>query len=1056
VGLARPRLALAALLVALIACAPAQAQPFQLTPTGADPDVAVDASGTGHFVWNQPSAAGSDVTVYCQIPRGATTCSRFQNLIPAGESLFDSAGPRVLLGGDGRIVVVTGRCCSQVWRFTSTDGGDSFDSRLVGDLTGTSDWNAVLGPGERVSLATSGTFQAAPLDGSTTAKADLLEGSIHGTGLALIDPATPLVVAAPSDDRTLAWRRHLGAGDLNDAAGWSPAQPVGPGTDPQLVSGPRGTYLFYEEGSASNAAYVVRRWNGAGFDAPLATVIAPGGSQRQPAFHQDRTGRFHAVWGSNETMPQRLLYSTSADGTSWSEPREIGPNEERGYFGNRIAAAGENDGFAVSDENEPSGNVEAAPLAPQAPPAERPDDPSCRTKSEFRPVRVLLPEGCFKQVGGRLETTSNVRVNGLLVEPRAGATVVIDEAKRRISSRGVTTVRAGIIPVQVGVLDWTVRNESKVRVDSFDLGDAGGKVFGFPLTGSAEVDFEDYTTAIAAHVGLPKFLGGVTGDLTLRTDNERGLRLDGLVIKVPSALIGPVQVKDLVLTYLAAGSVWQGSATLLLPPSPPGPKLDAAIGFREGGFDYGRGEYTFTSPGLALGAGVFLNKIRFAVNLQPPPTRIAGGVTLSAGPEVAGQKALGIEGDLVYTFPNPPAPAVLRADGTATLSSIPFLKAFAEYRSSGYFAFGAELDYFWVKDVLGVRAGVNGWFTSSAFNIDGKGTVCVGYCFDAETVLSSQGIAACGRVKVWDNEVALGFGYKWGGALSVMVLSCDVGPYRAIAEAQSGGEQGFTLPKGLPVATVAIRGEGGAAPKVTLEGPKGERVVTPAEPDGRVLDERFLLFQNQDDDTTYVGINRPSAGAWRVTGEGIREVQVGQGLPQPSVKARVGGRGHSRTLTYSVKRIDGQRVHFEEIGRGVGRRIGTAKGKRGTLRFSPGDGPRGKRRIVALVEQDGGPRENVDVASYTAPAPARPARPGGVKAKRKGSRVTVTWRPARRSARYLVRATLNDGRKLIFFATAKKRSVRVSGLARGVRGTITVAGLKPDGSAGPAAKLKLR
>jgi hypothetical protein len=1069
----RTWLALAALAV-LLAPAGAHAAPFQLTPTGSDPDVAVDASGTGHFVWNQPSAEGSDVTVYCQVPRGASTCSRFQNLIPAGEKLFDSAGPRVMLAGDGRIVVVTGRCCSQVWRFVSSDGGASFDSRLVGDLTGTSDWNAVLGPADRVSLATSGTYQAAPLDGFTTAQADLLEGSVQGTALALVDPSTPLMVASPNGERELAWRRYAGSGEPNNASSWSPAQAVGAGTNPHLATGPRGTFLFYEEGSASNAAYVVRRWNGAGFDPPLSTVIPPGGSQRQPAFTQDPSGRFHAVWGSNETMPQRLLYSTSPDGVSWTGPREIGPPREAGYFHNRIAALGENDGFAANDVNENAGTVEGVALTPQDGPVERPDDPSCRTRAEFRPVQVLLPEGCFKQVGGRLETGDEVKVNGLLVEPRAGATVVIDAAKRRIYSRGATTVRAGIIPVQVGILDWAIKDQAKLRVDSFDLGDTGGKLFGFPLTGSAEVDFESGTTAIAAHVGLPKFLGGVTGDVTLRTDNERGLRLDGLVIKVPSALIGPVQVKDLVLTYLAAGSVWQGSATLLLPPSPPGPRLDAAIGFREGGFDYGRGEYTFTSPGLALGSGVFLNKIRFSVNVQPPPTRIGGGVTLSAGPTVAGQKSLGIEGDVLYTFPNPPAPAVLRADGKATLNSIPFLKAFAEYRSNGYFAFGADLDYFFVKDVVGIRAGVNGWFTSSAFNIDGKGTICVGFCFDAEAVLSSQGIAACGRVEIWENEVALGFGYKWGGGLSIMVLSCDVGPFRAVAEAQAG-EQGFTLEKGLPVATAAFHGTT-APPKVVLEGPNGERVETPAEPGGKVLDERFLLFQNPDDKTTYVAINRPSAGRWRATvapaptgriapgalgtraaqASPIESIQVGRGLPQPSVEARVGGRGYARTLSYTVKSIAGQRVHFEEVGKGVGRRLGTAKGKRGTLRFTPGDGPRGKRRIVALVEQDGHPRENIAVAAYTAPAPARPARPARVRVSRKGSRATVTWRPAARAARYLVRATLSDGRKVLLFATRKKRSVRISGLARGVRGRITVAGLKPDGTPGPAGTARLR
>lgn len=1052
--LARLAAAVAVLVLALTAT-PAAAQPFQLSPTGADPAVAVDNTGTAHIAWNQPSGEGSDSTVYCQLPRGATTCSRFENLIPAGANLFDSAGPEVLLAGDGRIVIATGRCCGEVWRFISADNGATFEALKVGDLTGTSNWHAALGPGSRLSLATSGTYQAAPLDGYTTAKAELMPSSIQGTALTMLDGATPLFVASTDGERNLGWRRH-GGGEPNDASTWSPAAPIGPGSDPHLTTGPKGTYLFHEEGSASNAPYVVRRWTGAGFGPPLATVIAAGGSQRAPGFHQDASGTLHAVWGSNDTMPQRLFYSSSADGTTWTEPREISPYKERGYFHNEIAAAGPGDGFAVSDENENAGNVEAVALSAPTEPPERPDDPSCRTRAEFRPMKVLLPEGCFQQVGGRLETTSELKVNGLLIEPRAGARVIVDEAKRRIYSKGVTTARAGIIPVQVGVLDWTIKDANKVRVDEFDLGDAGGKVFGFPLTGTGEVDFDQGTTKIAAHVGLPKFLGGVTGDITLRTDNERGLRLDGLVIKVPSALLGPVQIKDLVLTYLAAGSVWQGSATLLLPPSPPGPKLDAALGFREGGFDYGRGEYTFTAPGLSLGAGVFLNKIRFAINVQPAPTRIAGGVSLSAGPQLAGRSALGIEGDISYTFPNPPAPAVLRAEGSATLGSVPFAKAFAEYRSSGYFGFGAELDYFFVKNLVGIRAGVNGWFTSSAFNIDGKGTVCVGYCFDAEAVLSSEGIAACGRVTVWGSEVALGFGYKWGGPLSVMVLSCDVGEFRAIESAQAGGENDFALPSGLQLATVAVRGTSGP-PKVTLEGPGGERVVTPAEPDGKVLDQRFLLFQSPEEKTTYVAINKPAAGTWRVVGDPatIASVQVANGLPQPSVKASVGGKGHSRTLTYSVKQIAGQTVRFEEKGNGVGRRIGTAKGKRGTIRFTPGDGPKGRREIVALVESNGLPRENLTVARYTAPAPLRPAKPAGVKLSRKGSRVTVTWRAARRSVRYQVRATLSDGRKLLLFATAKKRSVRISGVPSDVRGTITVAGLKPDGSPGPAARAKL-
>ena len=253
VPLARTAVLAAAFLLAL--AAPAAAAPFQLTTTGGDPDVAVDGSGIAHVAWNQPSAEGSDVTVYCQLPRGATTCARFQNLIPAGEKLFDSAGPRVTLAPDGRIVVLTGRCCGQVWRFVSSDGGQSFDSRLVGDLTDTLDWHTAFGPGERISIAARGTYQAVPLDGSTTAKAELLPGSFHGTGLTMLDGTTPLVVASATGDRDqLAWRRYGGSGDPNSASSWTPPQPIGPGTHPHLTPGPDGTSLVYEAGTGRHAA----------------------------------------------------------------------------------------------------------------------------------------------------------------------------------------------------------------------------------------------------------------------------------------------------------------------------------------------------------------------------------------------------------------------------------------------------------------------------------------------------------------------------------------------------------------------------------------------------------------------------------------------------------------------------------------------------------------------------------------------------------------------------------------------------------------------------------
>ena len=63
-------------------------------------------------------------------------------------------------------------------------------------------------------------------------------------------------------------------------------------------------------------------------------------------------------------------------------------------------------------------------------------------------------------------------------------------------------------------------------------------------------------------------------------------------------------------------------------------------------------------------------------------------------------------------------------------------------------------------------------------------------------------------------------------------------------------------------------------------------------------------------------------------------------------------------------------VTFAEVGGENLHEIGTAQGARGTLEFAPADGPAGKRKIVALIDQDGLPRPRVALASFTAPGPS--------------------------------------------------------------------------------------
>src|SRR5688572_8076881 len=99
-------IAAAALATMLALAAPAPAATLQLTDQGEDPDVAVDESGTGHFVWKEASES-ADVIRYCQVPAGQTVCQNLENLVPSlPDYNFDLLGrsPRVHVRGSEVLV----------------------------------------------------------------------------------------------------------------------------------------------------------------------------------------------------------------------------------------------------------------------------------------------------------------------------------------------------------------------------------------------------------------------------------------------------------------------------------------------------------------------------------------------------------------------------------------------------------------------------------------------------------------------------------------------------------------------------------------------------------------------------------------------------------------------------------------------------------------------------------------------------------------------------------------------------------------------------------------
>ncbi len=279
-----------------------------------------------------------------------------------------------------------------------------------------------------------------------------------------------------------------------------------------------------------------------------------------------------------------------------------------------------------------------------------------------------------------------------------------------------------------------------------------------------------------------------------------------------------------------------------------------------------------------------------------------------------------------------------------------------------------------------------------------------------------------------------------------------------MAAAQSGGEHAVTFGDGVPMGVVAVRGTD-APPHVALVGPNGVRVEAPA-PDLPLKTDDAVVFHDTETKTTYLVVRNPAAGRWLVESlpgsSAIAEVRHADGIEKPEVKARVVKRGSQYSIAYEIKGIPGQKVRFAEEAEGVAQEFGEAKGAKGTLRFRPADGPRGRRAIVALVEQNGVPREKLPVTAYAAPGPVRPAKPAGLKATRRGTRLQVVWRPASRAVRYRVRVKLKDGRSLLFMQGANQRRLTIPAVTSTMTGRITVEGLRADGLAGRPAAVALR
>jgi hypothetical protein len=255
-----------------------------------------------------------------------------------------------------------------------------------------------------------------------------------------------------------------------------------------------------------------------------------------------------------------------------------------------------------------------------------------------------------------------------------------------------------------------------------------------------------------------------------------------------------------------------------------------------------------------------------------------------------------------------------------------------------------------------------------------------------------------------------------------------------------------------------LRGQGGA-PVVTLSGPGGRTVTVPS--DGSpVANDSEVVLTDEANATTYVAIHHPGGGPWTVARQPdsplLRDIAGAPVLPPPRVSATVTGRGRSRVLRYKASGVVGQTVTFAEIGPQTRRVIGRAHATRGALRFVPGNGRAGARKIVAMVARHGLPRKQMTVAHYIAPPPPKVPAARGVKLKASGGTLKVRWRPAVGVNRWFVTAHLPSGATRWELTPGRSGRVVVHDYGTITSAKVSIVGEARDGRRGKAVTVVIR
>ncbi|MFT4035197.1 MAG: hypothetical protein QM679_06450 [Patulibacter sp.] len=1091
---------LGALLAALVASPTASGAGSMIAPAGDGASISVDSAGTGHIAF--ASSATADVPfayriTYCRLPRGATACAlRKDFATPSNASTFGRT--QVLTDGNRVIILAyllsaTTPVVDGVFAWTSTDGGTTWGS-AVQVAPGVTLDAAVLGPGSNavsvLSQITTGgiEFGYGPLSGGGTkfqlGATSPPTGGLWGyADLGLLNTTQPYAVAGTDDG---IWLRRFDTtkSGLTNAGSWLPAQLVDntnvPGAaEPVTAYGPNGAFIGYGTKNDVDGGYpyYVRRLSDDGTIGEAQAITGGTVSAVNYDMTQDASGRLYVAFQDNHD-DNHLYYVWSKRGATWSQPIRLAGDDETIGSSSQIAAAPDGGGWVVTTDGggafnpirvfpfDPKGDEDPGAPTPAPGTAATPGttaapDPCPATVTVATGVLAKVRSGaCFESKSKtEYQTTGSVRVNGIDFTAPASGTFTVNTKAHTVTAKGSYTVQAGSIVLAKGSRTWTVTQPNSVD----GLSAFGVKLFGLGVSGKADLTFDAKGAAITINVDLPYPLDAVRGRTTLRTTMETGLIVDGVQITADTVPIGPLEIRDLNLTYTGQNDAFEGHADVFLPPAAKS-AITASFGLQGGAFKHAELEVGAGIPPLPLPLWgvppITLNRVGLAASADNG-FHLAGGVQLVLGTEIAGLTPLAIDalpssgGGVKLDIPKQGNYAVISATGKLTVLDLPVAigKVAVDTRGPITFSGGTDLDF----AVIAIRVNVSGGFnlSNADFFAQGTGGACISLvlasgCAKVSAILSSIGIAACGALKLKENLTGvsvtadLGYDRPWGG--SSHLGSCQLDKYKPASlgggarahaarattdplgwRAQAGGRT-ITLGAG-DLRGIRVTGAGGVRPGFTLSGPGGRTITVPAASTEPVVASAIAAVP-VGGDAIEVQVHQPH-GSWTLTpaeGSTINTVETAQALPVPKVSASVRTlTGRSRQITVRASNLGDQQLIVREVlPSGTAHELGKVRAN-GTkaLRFTPADGPAGKRQIEAIVVAAGRQVATKALGSYVAPGTVKLAAPRRVTLSRNKRSLGVRWTKVAGAAKYRVTITATDGRKQILTAAGKASKLTI-------------------------------